>query len=212
MRISEYRDIGGHSGYLHTDIKRGNILLVLNGDQPPPEFADIAPAPDPPTPASSEFEWLDKRQKRIKVGPWSKHLTFGQLDPETPEGKYAESVQTALCSQFGNQPTPGQQILIQMISIKLLRCELLARRVMSASGLDHLSVENYFLAWSNSIRHDLSALGLGRQPPPPFDPDEMSDAQLDSALATMVKFISEAQIENAMTVFRILKGQLQRDA
>jgi len=99
-----------------------------------------------------------------------------------------------------------------MISIKLLRCELLARRVMSASGLDHLSVENYFLAWSNSIRHDLSALGLGRQPPPPFDPDEMSDAQLDSALATMVKFISEAQIENAMTVFRILKGQLQRDA
>jgi hypothetical protein len=134
------------------------------------------------------------------------------LDENSPEGQYALSIQDALNSQFGDAPTPGQQILIQLVSLKLLRCELLARRVLSAEGLDRLGSENYFLAWSNSIRHDLSALGLGRQPPPPFNPDEMTDAQLDSALATKVKFISEAQIENAMTVFRILKGQLQRDA
>jgi hypothetical protein len=219
MRVSEYRAIGGHSGYLYTDIRRGNVILVLNGDPAPAEFAEFAPTveatglePDPPSPGPN-FEWLKNRPKpkRTKVGPWSCHLTFGQLDPESPEGQYVEGVQTALYSQFGDMPTPAQQIVIQMVSIKLLRCELLARRVLSNDNLDSLTPENYFLSWSNSIRHDLNALGLAKRPPPPFDPDEMTDAQLDSALATMVRFTSEEQIENALTVFRMLKNQLHRD-
>jgi len=50
-------------------------------------------------------------------------------------------------------------------------------------------VENYFLAWSNSVRRDLEALGVLEPSHSPIDtllriaPDDMTNEQLEVALA-----------------------------
>ena len=51
-------------------------------------------------------------------------------------------------------------------------------------------VENYFLAWSNSVRRDLEALGVLDSPSSMdalrgIDPAAMTDEQLDATLALM---------------------------
>jgi len=51
-------------------------------------------------------------------------------------------------------------------------------------------VENYFLAWSNSVRRDLEALGVldassGIDALLSIHPAEMTDQQLDTALALL---------------------------
>jgi hypothetical protein len=65
---------------------------------------------------------------------------------------------------------------------------MMYEKVMAGGDLQD-RVENYFLAWSNSIRRDLEALGAldpvsGRDDAPfSLQPAEMSDEQLDAALA-----------------------------
>ena len=55
-------------------------------------------------------------------------------------------------------------------------------------------VENYFLAWSNSVRRDLEALGVLESPSDDIDallsirPADMTDQQLETALALLMRY------------------------
>ena len=131
---------------------------------------------------------MAKRKKR-RIGAFSKRLAFSDLDGRTNAGKYANSIKNDLERQIGN-PTPAQQILIKLIAVKMLRCEMMYDQMLFNPNGGNLQdrVENYFLAWSNSIRRDLEALGvlgppseaealLGR------DPSLMTDDELDAAIA-----------------------------
>lgn len=97
------------------------------------------------------------RRKRARIGPFSKRLSFAQLDLRTAEGQFADDVRQALTDGLGYTPSPSQQILIQMAALKLLRCELLCRKILSAESIQDRN-DNHFLAWSNSVRRDLEAL------------------------------------------------------
>jgi hypothetical protein len=101
----------------------------------------------------------------------------------------ANSIKNGLEAQIGD-PTAGQQILIKLVAIKVLRCEMMYDQVLSNPRGGDLQdrIENYFLAWSNSIRRDLEALGVLDTPSGNaglfgIHPADMSDEQLDTALA-----------------------------
>jgi hypothetical protein len=53
----------------------------------------------------------------------------------------------------------------------MLRCEMMYERVLSQPDGEDLQdrVENYFLAWSNSVRRDLEALGALESSRNPID-------------------------------------------
>jgi hypothetical protein len=130
------------------------------------------------------------RRKKRRIGAFSKRLTFSDLDRRTNAGKYVNSIKNALEEQIGN-PSPGQQILIKLVAVKMLRCEMIYERVLSQPDGGDLQdrVENYFLAWSNSVRRDLQALGVLESSPNAIDellkiaPRGMTDEQLEVAMA-----------------------------
>ena len=136
---------------------------------------------------------MARRNKR-RIGAFSKRLAFSDLDGRTNAGKYVNSIKQDLEAQIGN-PSPGQQILVKLIAIKMLRCEMMYERVLSQSDGGDLQdrVENYFLAWSNSVRRDLEALGVLESPSDDIDallsirPADMTDQQLETAVALLTR-------------------------
>ena len=132
------------------------------------------------------------RRKKRRIGAFSKRLSFSDLDGRTNAGKFVNSIKNDLEAQIGN-PSPGQQILIKLIAIKVLRCEMMYDQVLSKPDGGDLQdrVENYFLAWSNSVRRDLEALGVLDSASSSIDalldmdPAAMTDEQLDAALALL---------------------------
>jgi hypothetical protein len=97
--------------------------------------------------------------KRRNVGPFSKCLGVGSLDRRTKEGMYVNNLLDALYEQMGRPPTAGQQIVAQQLAVKMLRCELMMPRLLSGEDLTGHPA-HMFIAWSNSTRRDLEALGL----------------------------------------------------
>src|SRR5437016_5234026 len=131
------------------------------------------------------------RRKKRRIGAFSKRLSFSDLDLRTNAGRFANSIKSDLEAQIGN-PSPGQQILIKLVAIKVLRCEMMYDQVLSKPDGGDLQdrVENYFLAWSNSVRMDLEALGVldshgSTDALFSIDPVAMTDEQLDAAMALM---------------------------
>ena len=78
-------------------------------------------------------------------------------------------------------------------------------------------VENYFLAWSNSVRRDLEALGVLESPSDDIDallsirPADMTDQQLETALALLMRYKEgwardEVKPRDAMEPFAMVKA------
>ena len=95
-----------------------------------------------------------------------KHGAFAQInikkiDARTREGKTIIAAKGALISAIGGDPTPQESILIDRVIFKMLRCTLYEMATLQGNtngGSDHI-----YLAWSNSLRLDLQAIGLDRK-------------------------------------------------
>jgi hypothetical protein len=72
---------------------------------------------------------MAKRKKR-RIGAFSRRLSLSDLDLRTNAGKFANSIKEGLEAQIGS-PTAGQQILIKLVAIKVLRCEMMYDQVLS---------------------------------------------------------------------------------
>jgi hypothetical protein len=66
---------------------------------------------------------MAKRKKR-RIGAFSRRLSLSDLNLRTNAGKFANSIKEGLEAQIGS-PTAGQQILIKLVAIKVLRCEMM---------------------------------------------------------------------------------------
>jgi hypothetical protein len=90
------------------------------------------------------------RRKKRRIGAFRKRLTFSDLDGRTNAGKYVNAIKSDLEAPIGN-PSPGQQILIKLVAIKMLRCEMMYERLFSQpdGGDPQDRVENYF--WRGAI-------------------------------------------------------------
>jgi hypothetical protein len=58
------------------------------------------------------------------------------------------------------EPTPAQQALIREASLKNAKLSLLADKILDDGDLNFDLATRCYLAWSNSLRRDLEALGL----------------------------------------------------
>ena len=85
-----------------------------------------------------------------------------RIDKRTREGKTIQAARSALTDALGGDPTPQQAILIERLVFKMIKCALYERATLNGQtngGSDHI-----YLAWSNSLRLDLQALGITRKP------------------------------------------------
>jgi hypothetical protein len=82
------------------------------------------------------------------------------LDGRSRLAKMYKSVVGNLTSELGGEPTAHGQLLIQAAAFKSIKCRL-AEIEMLRSDNQTLSV--HYLAWANSLRLDLQALGLQRR-------------------------------------------------
>ena len=71
------------------------------------------------------------------------------------------SVEADLASDLGGDPTTAERLLIQSAAVKATRLSLLADQLLD--GVEIQTDQHHVLAWSNSLRLDLIALGLERR-------------------------------------------------
>jgi hypothetical protein len=101
------------------------------------------------------------RDRHRKPGPFSRDESLTTLDHRTRAGRVMKGVIRQLTDQIGD-PTPAQGLLIQSAGLKATRLALLSEQLLAGTppceGSDH-----HALAWLNSLRLDLMALGLERR-------------------------------------------------
>src|SRR5215471_16168493 len=97
-----------------------------------------------------------QRKKRHKVGRFSKRLSFAMLDLRTQEGRYARDICDGIAADLGGAPNAAQQLLCQMFALKVLRVQLLVKRILSDETVNQ-HTENYALGWLRAVRYCLIA-------------------------------------------------------
>jgi hypothetical protein len=101
------------------------------------------------------------RRKGQKPGPYSGDDAIAQIDRRTSAGRVLRTVEADLTADLGGDPTTAERLLIQSIAVKATRLHLLSERLLDADepGEDG----HHALAWFNSMRLDLQAIGLQRR-------------------------------------------------
>jgi hypothetical protein len=112
-----------------------------------------------------------RRKPRVKVqngvrtqwrtyGPFSSSKTLAALlDRRTHEGKFAAELEDAVVEHLGGDPTAPQRLVIQCATLKALRVALLSQLMVTKEGMTDLA-DRQLVAWMNSLRLDLQALGM----------------------------------------------------
>jgi hypothetical protein len=107
------------------------------------------------------------RDRHRKPGPFSRDQALADLDRRTRAGRVMKGVIRELTLHIGDATAP-QRLLIQSAALKSTRLALLSDQLLDGTppseGSDH-----HALAWLNSLRLDLQALGLERKGPASID-------------------------------------------
>jgi hypothetical protein len=105
---------------------------------------------------------VKKRRKPRAVGPLSRKSSLAAVDGRTLVGRILKQVRSELVAHLGGDPSVAELLLIENAAMKSARVALLSQKLAEggeiAPGADH-----HVLAWSNSLRLDLMALGLQRR-------------------------------------------------
>jgi hypothetical protein len=105
--------------------------------------------------------------RRKKPGPFSRDQALTDVDRRTRAGRIMKTVITELTAHVGDASAP-QRLLVQCAALKATRLMLLTDQLLDGTppseGSDH-----HALAWLNSLRLDLQALGLERKGPATID-------------------------------------------
>src|SRR4051794_5697074 len=97
-----------------------------------------------------------RRRRPRRAGPFSRSLA--DLDRRTRAARIMRDVVDELTAHVGD-PSAAESLLIRQAAMKATRLHLLSERFLSGADLAEGS-DHHSLAWSNSLRHDLVALGL----------------------------------------------------
>ncbi len=120
----------------------------------------------PPVPLKKRQSKTGKKGGQYGNTNSQKHGAFAQIDLRkidlrTREAKNLAAAKDLLIAALGGDPTPQESILIDRVVFKMLRCtlyEMATLQGQTGGGSDHI-----YLAWANSLRLDLQALGLSRK-------------------------------------------------
>lgn len=102
------------------------------------------------------------RSKKSKPGPFSRDRALASVDRRSKAGRTFKHTVASLVEHIGGDPTPAQALIIQSAALKATRLYLLSERFLDGADLGEKS-DHHALAWLNSLRLDLQALGLERR-------------------------------------------------
>jgi hypothetical protein len=105
---------------------------------------------------------LHQRRRRPRLGPYSKPHALTTVDGRCRVARHIREFAAELVRHIG-EPTAAQRVLIREASIKNAKLGLLVDKILDGAEPDLDMASRCYLAWSNSLRRDLEALGL-RQP------------------------------------------------
>ena len=96
------------------------------------------------------------------LGPFARDRSLTTIDRRTKAGRVLRQTRIDLTDMLGGYPTAAESLIIQAASIKAVRLYLMSEQILSgvdfSEGSDH-----HALAYLNSMRQDLTALGLERR-------------------------------------------------
>jgi hypothetical protein len=119
--------------------------------------------------------------RRKNSGPFSRDQALVDLDRRTRAGRVMKGVIAELTARLGDASAP-QRLLVQSAALKAVRLMLLTDQLLAneppSEGSDH-----HALAWLNSLRLDLQALGLERKRPASIDLHEYLKTQAEAPAA-----------------------------
>lgn len=95
----------------------------------------------------------------IKHGSYLK-LARRRIDGRTALAKQLNALKRELTTDLGGDPSTAQKILIERVSFKVASLHFL-EMAMSEGKVD--GIHERYISLSNSLRHDLLALGLHRR-------------------------------------------------
>lgn len=102
-----------------------------------------------------------KSTKRA-VGPFSKDRSIVDMDKRTRAGRILRTIRADLIDHCGGLPSAAERILIESAALKATRLHLLSERIVTGAEFANGESEKT-IAWANSLRLDLQALGLERR-------------------------------------------------
>src|SRR5229473_888669 len=96
-----------------------------------------------------------------RYGAYSKEIVLARPDGRTREGRCLIEARRSLIEHFGGEAnlTVTQRALIERCAMLQLRCAVLDRKILDGT-FSEFDAKTY-LAFSNSLRRSLEALGLG---------------------------------------------------
>jgi hypothetical protein len=100
------------------------------------------------------------------IGAYSKPSVLGRLDHRTREYKLMAAYKAELTEAVGGRATNQQRDLIDLAAQLKLRIELMNLRLAVTGDLGDMARRSY-LAWVNTLRKTLTALGVVPAPSPP---------------------------------------------
>jgi hypothetical protein len=93
-------------------------------------------------------------------------FTLRSLDGRTRLAKTWRALEAELIAALGGEPTPQERMLIGRVVFKMLKCHFYERGMLEGLGKPD---STQYLAYANSLRLDLAALGLSRRAKPVQD-------------------------------------------
>ena len=102
------------------------------------------------------------RRIKPRYGPYSTPTSLTRVDGRCRVARQIREFTKALVQHVGGTPTPAQAVLIREASLKNAKVVMLADKILEGVELDLDLASRCYLAWSNSLRHDLALLGVDR--------------------------------------------------
>lgn len=101
-------------------------------------------------------------KNRKAVGPFSKDRALSTIDRRTKAGRVLRQTLSDLRAHCGGDPSAAEALLIQSAALKATRLFLICEKLL-AGGEIGADGDHHALSWLNSMRQDLTALGLARR-------------------------------------------------
>jgi hypothetical protein len=102
------------------------------------------------------------RRIRRRYGPYTKTTSLTAIDGRCRVARQIREFTATLVQHVGGSPTPAQAVLIREASVKNAKVVMLTDTILAGKGVDLDCATRTYLAWSNSLRRDLEALGVSR--------------------------------------------------
>src|SRR2546430_782475 len=98
--------------------------------------------------------------RNSKLEPYSKAIMLARVDGRTREGHVVARMRRELFEHLGGEEnlSATQKALVERAALLQLRCAKLDEKLLGGEFTEHDS--RTYLAWVNSLRHCLTALGM----------------------------------------------------